>query len=385
MLPIRDHPGMAEARILVVDDDERALNALTETLRRVGYPRVDPLPRSDAVVDWIAYSRPDLLILDLHMPEPDGFQVMEQVKALLPPDEYFPILVITGDLDDEVRIKALAAGAKDFLTKPYEVMEALLRVRNLLETRYLHMQLRTQNDRLEEAVRERTRELADTQVEILQRLALAAEYRDDQTGRHAQRVGALSAHLARGLGLPRTEVQVLRQAAPLHDIGKIGIPDAILLKPTPLTEEEFRIMRSHTEIGADMLSNGRFPLLRCARLVAHNHHEHWDGRGYHGLGGPEIPLAGRIVAVADAFDVITSERPYKAPSPFRVAVQRIQEGAGTHFDPEVVEVFLDAVRGGWIVAGGASGYGWRLSDEDSGAGGAAGAAMAADAEPARLY
>ena len=287
------------------------------------------------------------MVLDLHMPHMDGFEVMERVRSALRPGRYFPILVLTGDQDPEVRQRALAVGATDFLTKPFNGVEVILRVKNLLEVHLLQKRLRRQNETLEERVEVRTRELAGAQVEILRRLALAAEYRDDVTGHHAERVGVLSSLLGRMVDLSESQVQLLRRAATLHDVGKIGIPDAILMKPGPLTPPEFEVMKSHTEIGARILSGSRFPLLRMAREVALHHHDRWDGTGYNeGFAGEEIPLVGRIVAVADVFDSLTHERPYKGASSVPDAIQAIRDGSESHFDPAVVEAFLELARKG---------------------------------------
>ena len=338
---------LKEARILVVDDEPANVVALSKLLSRAGYDQVESTTDSRTALQAYRDLEPDLVLLDLHMPHLDGFQVMAALKPFIPTTSYLPILILTGDQDQEVRQRALASGAKDFVTKPFEVTEVLLRIRNLLETRFLHRQLAHQNETLEVKVRERTKELAGAQLEILNRLALAAEYRDDVTGKHAERVGIVSSLIAEGLGLHPEEVRLIRLAAPLHDVGKIGIPDAILMKPGPLTEAEFEVMKTHTEIGGRILSGSRFPLLQMAKEIAIFHHEKWDGSGYAlGTPGDRIPLVGRIVAVADAFDSLTHERPYKPAFPVERAISIIGQDTGTHFDPGVSEVFLDLVTGG---------------------------------------
>lgn len=337
-------------RILLVDDEEPNVRVLEKLLRWAGYEEVQGVSDARNVGAAFADMRPDLLVLDLHMPHLDGFEVMEIIRPLNRSEDYFPILVVTGDLDDSVRARALAGGAKDFVTKPFEEMEVLLRIRNLLETRALHTRLRDQNQQLEQRVMERTRALYDAQTEILFRLALAAEYRDDVTGQHAERVGMLSAMIAVELGMSEDKISLLRRAAPLHDVGKIAIPDSILLKPGPLTDEEFDIIRGHVDAGARLLSGGGFELLRMAETIARYHHEHWDGSGYKGLAGEEIPLVGRIVAVADVYDVITSERPYKRALTVEEAVERIEADRGSHFDPAVVDAFRKVVDSGRVSA-----------------------------------
>ena len=333
------------ARILMIDDEPANLRVLEKLLSRVGYEEVSTLADSRLARDRVRSFDPDLLLLDLHMPHVDGFGVMEEVALEVNADEYFPILVLTGDLDPELRQRALAAGATDFVTKPFDAVEVALRIRNLLETRHLHQELRHHNETLEERVRDRTRELAHAQVEILQRLALAAEYRDDVTGRHAERVGVLSALLGARVGMDERNVRLLRRAATLHDVGKIGIPDAILMKPGPLTPQEFQVMKSHTEIGARILSGSGFPLLRMARVIALHHHDRWDGKGYNEeLAGEDIPLVGRVVALADVFDTLTHERPYKEATSIPDAVEIIRDERARHFDPQVVEAFAELVE-----------------------------------------
>ncbi|HEX6589819.1 MAG TPA: HD domain-containing phosphohydrolase, partial [Longimicrobiales bacterium] len=237
--------------------------------------------------------------------------------------------------------RALSAGAKDFMTKPLSPAELRLRVRNLLETRYLHEELRVNNESLEQRVVERTREVEEARLDVLYRLARASEYRDDQTGRHTQRVGRLAERLSQVLGMEQSAYELMRRAAPLHDIGKIGIPDAILLKPSRLEPDEIAVMQTHTVIGANILSGSRSPLLLLAEEIALSHHERWDGRGYpNGLGEEEIPLSGRIVAVADVFDSLTHERPYKKAWSARDTLLEIEREAGKQFDPRVVDAML---------------------------------------------
>src|SRR5215208_6787907 len=251
--------------------------------------------------------------------------------------------MLTGDDTPEAKREALSRGAKDFLNKPFHSDEVLLRIGTLLETRFLYLQIQSQNQMLEAKVRERTRELEAAQIEIIERLARAAEFRDDNTGQHTERVGQMAALLARQLGLPDAQVSLIRRAAPLHDVGKIGSPDSVLLKMGKLTLEEFDLVKTHTTIGARILSGSRFGVLRLAEEIAFSHHERWDGYGYVGIRQDQIPLAGRIVAVADVFDALTQKRPYKAAWPVAEAIAEIERQRTRQFDPEIADAFLRVI------------------------------------------
>jgi putative two-component system response regulator len=334
--------------ILILDDEARNIDVLQRLLTRSGYREVRATTDAVEALGMFRGQSPDLILLDLHMPVMDGFAVMAAVREHIPAGTYLPILVLTGDLETHTKERALSAGATDFVTKPFEATEVLLRIRNLLETRYLHLRLQRYNEELEEKVRERTRELDDAQLEILERLALAAEYRDDVTGQHAQRVGAIAALLARELGMDEDSADLIQRAAPLHDVGKIGIPDAILLKPGRLTPSEFDVMRTHVAIGARILDGSHFDLLKLAREIALSHHERWDGSGYNGLKGPEIPVSGRLVAVADVFDSLGHERPYKRALPVDEVIEVMRSERGRHFDPDVLDALLRLVERGTL-------------------------------------
>ncbi len=335
---------MTDARILVVDDQESNVQLLERLLRLKGYWQIETITDSRQTVDRFVAIRPDLVLLDLRMPHMSGLEVLEELQPIIGTEEYLPILILTADTAPETKQTALAKGARDFLNKPFDAVEVLLRIHNLLETRFLYLQLRDQNVELDRKVRERTRELEESQLEVLARLAVAAEYRDDQTGEHTRRVGQMSALLARALGLSDTEVELIRQAAPLHDIGKIGIPDAVLLKPGRLTPAEFEVMKTHTEIGARILSGSRFPLMRLAQEISQSHHESWNGAGYYGLTAENIPLASRIVTVADAFDALTHDRPYRAGTTIQKAIEELRREAGRQFDPQVVEALAQTLE-----------------------------------------
>ena len=329
-----------DARVLIVDDEPANVRLLERILERDGFQRIESTDDPREFLDLFGAVHPDILLLDLHMPGMDGFEVMEQLKGRIAPGDFVPILVLSADITPQTRQRALASGAKDFLTKPVDPTEVLLRIRNLLETRYYYRRLRSQNQSLEGVVQDRTAALERAQIEILERLARAAEYRDDETGHHAQRVGHTAALIGRTMGLSDEEVVLLRRAAPLHDVGKIGIPDDILLKPGKLTEDEFSEMKKHTAIGAGILSGSKFAVLRMAEEIALYHHENWDGSGYEGRVGDVTPLPARIVHAADVFDALTHERPYKDAWPVEEAVDRIRSLSGASFDTDVVEALL---------------------------------------------
>lgn len=322
-------------RILIVDDEVENVDLLKRILAKAGFIEVEGIADPRRALSQFREFQPDILLLDLHMPHLDGFDVLRQVRNRVGESEYFPTLVISGDLSSGAKQRALTAGAKDFLEKPYDNVEVVLRVMNLLEARDL-------NQRLEERVQERTKQVRVAQVAVAERLALAAELRDYQRGLHTHRVGRTAASIADVLGLDHETVEVIRQAAPLHDIGKIGIPDSILLKPGSLSLEEWDILKTHTTLGASILSGSDSPIMQMAEEIALYHHENWDGTGYTpGLAGEEIPLSGRIAALADVFDALIQDRPYKSEWPLKDAVEWIASQRGRKFDPSVVDAFLE--------------------------------------------
>lgn len=333
----------SEARVLVVDDDRAMVMFLEGLLEKAGYTHVTGTsdPREAAAI--YREFRPDVVVLDLQMPFLDGFAVMKTLRESIGPSEYLPILVLTGSDSPDAKRRALFCGARDFLAKPCDPVELLLRLHNLLEARFVNLRLREQNDILKVDVSERSRQLLDAQDDTIERLAQVVEFHDDATGKHTKRVGAVAAAIAARMGLPAEEVSLLERAAPLHDVGKIGIPDAILLKPDRLTPDEFEVIKMHTNIGARILSGSRSDYLRMAEQIALGHHERWDGRGYpRGLAAEETPLAARIVAVADFYDAVTHDRPYRLAWPREEAMRVVSQESGHHFDPHVVEAFLTA-------------------------------------------
>ena len=336
--------GRAEsARLLLVDDEESNIRLLHRILTRAGYLHITGTTDPRQVEALVNDMHPDLVLLDLHMPHLDGFAVLRLLAPKLTGGGYLPVLMLTGDATPEAKRGALSLGAKDFVAKPFDATEVLLRIRNLLETRFLYRALEHQNSALEVRVKERTRDLQRSQLEIVERLVRAAQIRDDATGRHTQRVGDLSALLAEALGAGIHFVDLIMRAAPLHDVGKIGIPDNILLKAGKLTPAEMEIVKSHTTIGAKMLSGGQSELVKMAERIALSHHERWNGRGYpQGLAGEAIPLEARIVGLADFLDALTHNRPYRAAWPMREVLAEVQRQSGKHFDPTVVAALFES-------------------------------------------
>lgn len=316
-------------------------------MSRSGFENVEASDQPKRVLELFETFDPDLLILDLNMPDLDGFGVLNLLREKNP--ELLiqvPIVVLTGEGGRDNMRHALELGARDFLTKPCDPVELNIRVKGYLEIRHLHRRLQEENKELERRVRERTQDLEDSKYEVIQRLMSAAEYRDDDTGEHILRMSQYAELVALAYGLDEVTADRILWASPMHDIGKLGIPDAVLLKPGKLTAEEWTLMKTHCEIGADLLSGSKSETLQLAELIALTHHEKWDGSGYpKGLKGEEIPIAGRIVAIADVFDALTSERPYKRAWTAAEAVAEIKRTSGTHFDPDVVKAFLANLEG----------------------------------------
>jgi putative two-component system response regulator len=332
--------GFLTARILVVDDQESNVRLLERLLERWGYSNVISTTCSAEVPELFSRMNPDLLLLDLLMPPPDGFELLEELQRATQDDVFRPVLVLTADITRDARERALSLGASDFVNKPFDPIEVRLRIANLLETRRLTVELHEHDRVLEKRVLGRTRDLDQARRETLERLALAAEYRDDETHEHAQRVGRTAALMAVRLGISEDQVELIRRAAPLHDIGKIGISDTILLKPGKLTAAEFELIKTHTTIGAKILAGSESHVLQLSERIALTHHERWNGKGYlDGLAGEEIPLAARLVALADVFDALIHARPYKEAWSLDAVLAEIRLLAGSHFDPALVEIF----------------------------------------------
>ncbi|MCK6374034.1 MAG: response regulator [Zoogloea sp.] len=331
--------------IAIVDDTPLNLTLIQALVRKLTPPGTEIVTFSSPLegLQWCSSHEPDLVIVDYMMPDLNGIEFIQTVRKLYPADTV-PILMVTAAHEKEVRYESLAAGANDFLTKPIDRHEFDPRVRTMLSLRASHQRMRTWNDDLQAAVILKTAEIVTREQETITRLARAAEFRDPETGAHILRMAHYSQIIARDLGLDAETCERILTAAPMHDIGKVGTPDNILLKPGRLTPEEMVIMRQHPRIGHDILKGSSSPMIQMAAEIALTHHEKFDGSGYpDGLAGEAIPLVGRIVAVADVFDALTSPRPYKPAWALDDAIAFIREGRGSHFDPACVDVFLGLI------------------------------------------
>ncbi|MDZ4203024.1 MAG: response regulator [Gallionella sp.] len=327
-------------RVVVVDDAQMNVTLLQHLIKKL--PDCEPVGFLDPIqaIGWCKENEPDLVVVDYMMPDMDGVEFTAHFRGIAGCSE-IPVLMVTANHETSVRHQALQSGVTDFLNKPLDNAEFLARAKNMLALRQSHKQLSNRAEWLADEVRKATAEIVAREQETIFCLARAAEYRDPETGAHIQRMSHYSRLIARRMALPPDQQDLILEAAPMHDIGKVGTPDAILLKPGKLTEPEFAVMKQHAVIGYEVLSASKSPLLKVAAEIAHTHHEKFDGSGYPlGLKGEDIPLFGRIVAVADVFDALTSERPYKKAWDVERAAQLIREGSGTHFDPACVEAFF---------------------------------------------
>lgn len=326
--------------VAIIDDSDINLALIKALVLRLGDCQPLLFPHPHKALDWCRENIPDLVIVDYMMPDMDGLQFIKAFRGL-PEREAIPVLMITANDQKDVRYEALEGGANDFLNKPIDRIEFSARARNMLSLRTGQKFLADRAQHLAALVEEQTREIREREKELIFRMSRAAEFRDPETGAHIQRMAHYSRLIARGLGLDETTQNLLLEAAPMHDVGKIGIPDSILLKPGKLTPEEFDLMKGHARIGYELLKNSSSASLRAGAEIAWSHHEKLDGTGYpRGLKGNDIPLFGRIVAVADVFDALTSERPYKRAWSLEDACLFLEEWKGRHFDPACVEAFM---------------------------------------------
>lgn len=325
-------------RVLIVDDAKANIDILVAALR--DRYRLSVATNGPTALAQVKANPPDLILLDIMMAGMDGYQVCSKLKADTTTSG-IPVIFISAMHEVEDKSKGFALGAVDYITKPFEIVEVQARVRTHLSLKHAMEALSNQNLVLDAKVRERTKALRDTQLEVIYRLSRAAEYRDNDTGLHIKRMSHFTRAISAAMGCDEDTCSLFFHASPMHDIGKIGIPDHILLKPARLDPEEWSTMKTHTTIGAEILSGHDSLLIRTAQAIALTHHEKWDGSGYPaGISGEEIPFAGRIVAVCDVFDALTSQRPYKQPWPLDEVLREMRACSGAAFDPAIVDVFL---------------------------------------------
>jgi putative two-component system response regulator len=322
-----------KASVLVVDDTPENIDLLVEILK-ADYKVRAAINGEQGLKIARLTKAPDLILLDVMMPGIDGFEVCRQLKAD-PTTSHIPIIFVTAKITTSDEIEGFSLGAVDYITKPISPPVVLARVKT-------HLALYDQNRELDRKVREQTKDLHDTRLKIIQRLGRAAEFKDDNTGLHVIRMSHYARVLGKAAGMNDAMADLMLDAAPMHDIGKIGIPDSILKKAGTLDDEERRIMQSHAQMGQDIIGDDSSELLQMANTVAISHHERWDGSGYpNKLAGEDIPIVGRIVAIADVFDALTSVRPYKDAWSIEKAVSYLQDHSGSHFDENLVKLFVD--------------------------------------------
>lgn len=322
--------------ILIVDDTPENIDVLVAILS-TDYRVKAALGGEQALKIACGKNSPDLILLDIMMPGIDGFEVCKRLKEN-PRTSHIPVIFVTAKMTTTDETRGFDLGAVDYITKPISPPVVLARVQT-------HLALYDQNRELDKKVREQTKTIHDTQLKIIQRLGRAAEFKDDATGMHVIRMSHYAKILGRAAGMSEAMAELLMNAAPMHDIGKIGVPDRILQKEGPLDEQEWALMQSHAQIGAEIIGEDKSELLKIARTVAVSHHEHWNGSGYpNGLAGDDIPLVGRIVAIADVFDALTSVRPYKSAWPVQAALDHLQQQSGSQFDAELVAIFIDNIE-----------------------------------------
>lgn len=326
------------ARILIVDDEPAIAEVLRRWLAEEGY-RCDCLNDSSKVLSRLASEKYHLVISDIHMPKVGGMELAQGIAREHPT---VAVMLATGYGDRGLALRSVEIGVYGYLAKPFDRCVVLAAVSNALRRRWTRIRARRRQQRLEQEIQRRVETVHEREIEIAWRLVAAAECRDNETGAHIQRIGGFSAVLAEAMGDSPAEVEEIRLAAMMHDIGKIGVPDAILRKPGPLSREEYDVMKTHTLIGGQILAGSKIPLLRTARDIAMFHHERWNGSGYpSGLSGQAIPFRARLVAVADVYDALVQKRAYKEALPEDVALEIMDRERGKHFDPEILNIFFD--------------------------------------------
>ncbi|MDD2721731.1 MAG: two-component system response regulator [Gallionella sp.] len=326
--------------VIIVDDTPINITLLSHLVGKLEDSVAMGFTEPVKGLDWCVEQLPDLVIVDYMMPEMDGIEFVRRLRAT-PGREDIPVLMITANDQLTIRHQALEAGANDFLTKPIDKAEFMARSRNMLSLRRSQRKLADRAEWLAEEVRKATAEILARERETVIRLSKAADSRDPETGAHILRMSHYSKLIAANLGLSEADQELLLEAAPMHDIGKVGIPDNVLLKPGRLDHDEFEIMKRHAIMGYEILNGSSSVMLQAAAQIALGHHEKYDGSGYpYGVKGEDIPIFARICAVADVFDALTSERPYKKAWEDDRAIALLNEGKGSHFDPACVEAFL---------------------------------------------
>jgi putative two-component system response regulator len=342
----------SKARILIVDDDPQIRQLHARLAQSLGYDTETAADGIEALAKLALGI--DLVMLDGQMPKMDGFEVAERIRAL-PGFAFLPIIMVTGLEGDVEHRRAFQAGINDFVQKPIDRDVFHLRTHWLLDLKRAHDRLNHRSEELERAVEKRTAALRDAlhemtearrqihqaHLDTIRRLTIAAEFKDRDTGEHIERIGRYAQVLADGFGLSPGAVEIVRHAAPLHDVGKLGIPDEVLLKPGKLDAAEWAVMRTHAELGARILSDSESPVIQMGQTIARSHHERWDGSGYpNGIAGEAIPIEARICAIVDVFDALTMDRPYRRAVDPETVLEMMKKDSGSHFDPQLLDAFF---------------------------------------------
>ncbi len=343
-------PKSSDMSILIVDSDQASTQALGQVLEKAGYVDVKTIHDPWQALAQFSSLKPDLVILALNMPQLNGFQLMAALEPLTITEGFLPMIVLLSDEHPSAKEQAINSGASDFIKKPYDAVEVKVRVKNALQTRRLYRQTSQSQYIFKTQIEQRDAQLESAYYEMITRLAVVAEYRDPKASEHVWRVAQNAYLVALEMGFSVGKSEVFMRAARLHDVGKVAIPDQILYKPGSLTPKEFETIKTHSMIGAQLLSGGQSPMIKLAASIALTHHERWDGCGYpRGLAGKAIPIEGRIVAITDTFDAMTSDRKHQKALSVEDAISEIEIQRGKQFDPEVVQAFLQVYYKGGLV------------------------------------